>query len=98
MLPGFLNVMFYCSCAMVSSIYLFLEVFGEPSGCTFGCGLLGSWACGISPSVSPGSCFIIVLSGGGCLFEITSSLWQFCKCNSPKSSRVELEREQQEDK
>src|SRR5262247_2267321 len=58
--------------AMVSLFYLVLEGFGEPSGCTFGGVLPGSWADVTSFSVSPGSCFMIVLPGGGCLFEITS--------------------------
>jgi hypothetical protein len=47
--------------------------FGEPSVWRFGCVLLGSWGCGTSLSVGPGSCFMILLPGGGSLFEITSS-------------------------
>ena len=56
-----------------SSLYLVLDGFGEPSVCPFGCVLPGSWACGTSLSVTPGSCFMILLPGGGSLFEITSS-------------------------
>ena len=54
---------------LVESLYLVLKGFGAPSGCTFGSGLPGSW----TGAVSPGICFMIVLPGGGCLFEITSS-------------------------
>src|SRR5215467_8354824 len=58
---------------LVESLYLVLEGFGAPSGCMFGCGLLGSWPCGASLLVMLGSRFMILLPGGGSLFEITSS-------------------------
>jgi hypothetical protein len=32
-----------CSRALVSSVYLFLDGFCEPSCCPFGCGVLGDW-------------------------------------------------------
>ena len=75
---SFSKCKFGSSRALLSSLYLFLVGFGEPSVCTFGCGLPGSWACETSLSVPPASCFMILLRGGGCLFEITSSplgLW-----------------------
>src|SRR5262245_61374631 len=55
------------------SPYLVLVGFDEPSICTFDCVLPGSWGCGISLSVAPGSCFMILLRGGGSLLEITNS-------------------------
>ena len=58
---------------LVLSIYLFLDGFGELSVCPFGCVLSGSCACGTSLPVAPGSRFMILLPGGGSLFEITSS-------------------------
>src|SRR6266436_5034777 len=36
---GSLNVISDCFCALVSSFYLFLDGFGEPSVCPFGCAL-----------------------------------------------------------
>ena len=55
--------------------YFVLGGFSEPSVCPFGGVLRGScaWACGTSRSVTPGSCLMILLPGGGSLFEITSS-------------------------
>ena len=55
------------------SRYLLLDGFDVLSGCTFGCGLPGSGVGGTVLSASPGSCFMILLPGGGSLFEITSS-------------------------
>ncbi len=55
------------------ALYLVLEGFGEPSGCTVGGVLPGSWTCGTSLAVTPSSRFMILVPGGGSLFEITSS-------------------------
>jgi hypothetical protein len=54
------------------SIYLLFDGFGDPSGWSFDWVLSGSWASGTCLSVTPGSCFMIVLPEGGSLFEITS--------------------------
>jgi hypothetical protein len=46
--------------------YCVLGGFSEPSVCPFGGVLRGScaWACGTSRSVTPDSCFMILLPGG----------------------------------
>jgi hypothetical protein len=53
---------------MLHALYLVLDGFGEPCVSTFGCGLPGSWACEASGRFC---CFMILLPGGGSLFEMT---------------------------
>ena len=53
--------------------YFVLVGFDGLSGCTFGGGLVGSWDCGVSLSAALGTRFMILVPGGGSLFEITSS-------------------------
>jgi hypothetical protein len=65
----------WCLDASCTFRYCVLGGFSEPSVCPFGGVLRGScaWACGTSLSVTLGSRFMILLPGGGSLFEITSS-------------------------
>ena len=63
---------YYCKFGF-DALYLSLDGFGESSGFTFGGVLPGSWACGVSRAVVPGTRFMILVPGGGSLFEMTSS-------------------------
>ena len=55
-----------------ASIYSLFDGFGDPSGWSSDWVLSGSWSSGTCLSVTPESCFMILLPEGGSLFEITS--------------------------
>jgi hypothetical protein len=61
------------SCALMPPIYMFLDGFGEPSVCTFGCVLLGSLGLRDFPISPARQLFYDFVSWSGCLFEMTNS-------------------------